>query len=31
MPQNTAAAAPRPELIHPGVQKYLRELGIKTS
>jgi uncharacterized protein len=27
-PQNTAAAAPRPELIHPGVQKYLREIGI---
>ena len=26
-PQNTAAAAPRPELIHPGVQKYLREIG----
>ena len=25
-PQNTAAAAPRPELIHPGVQKYLREI-----
>jgi uncharacterized protein len=30
-PQNTAAAAPRPELIHPGVQRYLREIGIKTS
>lgn len=27
-PQNTAAAAPRPELIHPGVRKYLREIGI---
>jgi uncharacterized protein len=27
-PQNTAAAAPRPELLHPGVQKYLRELGL---
>ena len=27
-PQNTAAAAPKPELIHPGVQKYLREIGI---
>jgi uncharacterized protein len=26
-PQNTAAAAPRPELIHLGVQKYLREIG----
>ena len=26
-PQNTAAAAPRPELIHPGVRKYLREIG----
>jgi TRAP transporter TAXI family solute receptor len=25
---NTAAAAPRPELIHPGVQKYLREAGL---
>ncbi|MGH8690658.1 MAG: hypothetical protein ACREUS_06480, partial [Burkholderiales bacterium] len=22
---NTLAAAPRPELLHPGVQKYLRE------
>jgi len=27
-PQNTVAAAPKPELIHPGVQKYLRELGL---
>jgi TRAP transporter TAXI family solute receptor len=27
-PQNTLAAAPRPEFIHPGVQKYLREIGI---
>jgi TRAP-type uncharacterized transport system substrate-binding protein len=27
-PQNTAAAAPRPDLIHPGVQKYLREIGL---
>jgi TRAP transporter TAXI family solute receptor len=27
-PQNTAAAAPRPELIHPGVRKYLREIGL---
>ncbi len=27
-PQNTALAAPRPELIHPGAQKYLRELGL---
>jgi len=27
-PQNTAAAAPRAELIHPGVRKYLREIGI---
>jgi TRAP transporter TAXI family solute receptor len=26
-PQNTAAAAPRPELIHAGVRKYLREIG----
>lgn len=25
---NTAAAAPRPELIHPGVQRYLREIGV---
>ena len=25
---NTAAAAPRPDLIHPGVQRYLREAGI---
>ena len=30
-PQNTAAAAPRPELIHPGVQKYLQEIRIKIS
>ena len=27
-PQNTLAAAPRPDLIHPGVQKYLREIGV---
>src|SRR5665647_1946331 len=27
-PQNTAAAAPRAELIHPGVRKYLREIGV---
>ncbi|MBI2716534.1 MAG: TAXI family TRAP transporter solute-binding subunit [Rhizobiales bacterium] len=27
-PQNTAAAAPQPELIHPGVRKYLREIGL---
>jgi len=25
---NTAAAAPRPELIHPGVARYLREIGL---
>ncbi len=25
---NTAAAAPRPDLIHPGVQRYLREIGL---
>lgn len=25
---NTAAAAPRPELIHPGVMRYLREAGL---
>jgi len=30
-PQNTAAAAPRPELIHPGVQKYLKEIGVSAS
>ena len=27
-PQNTAAAAPRPELIHPGVRRFLREIGL---
>jgi TRAP transporter TAXI family solute receptor len=26
---NTVAAAPRPDLLHPGVLKYLREAGIK--
>jgi TRAP transporter TAXI family solute receptor len=26
---NTVAAAPRPELIHPGVRKYLGEIGLK--
>jgi TRAP transporter TAXI family solute receptor len=25
---NTVAAAPRPELIHPGVMRYLREIGV---
>jgi TRAP-type uncharacterized transport system substrate-binding protein len=25
---NTLAAAPRVDLIHPGVQKYLREIGL---
>jgi len=25
---NTIAAAPSPELIHPGVMKYLREIGV---
>jgi len=25
---NTAAAAPRPDLIHPGVLRYLREIGV---
>ena len=25
---NTLAAAPKPELIHPGVMKYLREIGV---
>lgn len=27
-PQNTAAAAPRAALIHAGVQRYLREIGL---
>ena len=27
-PRNTLAAAPSPEQIHPGVQKYLRETGV---
>jgi TRAP-type uncharacterized transport system substrate-binding protein len=27
-PQNTLAAAPRAALIHPGVQKYLNEIGL---
>lgn len=27
-PANTAAAAPSPELIHPGARKYLKELGL---
>ncbi len=27
-PQNTATAAPRLDLIHPGVRKYLKELGL---
>ena len=25
---NTLAAAPRPDLIHPGVLRYLREIGV---
>ena len=25
---NTVAAAPRPDLIHPGVRRYLREIGL---
>ena len=25
---NTVAAAPRPDLLHPGVQRYLREIGL---
>ena len=25
---NTVAAAPNPELIHPGVMKYFREIGV---
>ena len=27
---NTAVAAPRPELIHPGVRRYLTEIGLLT-
>jgi hypothetical protein len=27
-PRNTLAAAPSPDQIHPGVQRYLRELGL---
>ena len=27
-PQNTFAAAPSPEQIHPGVQRYLREIAV---
>lgn len=27
-PKNTVSAAPRPDLIHPGVRKYLREIGL---
>jgi uncharacterized protein len=27
-PQNTRMAAPKPDQIHPGVQKYLKELGL---
>jgi hypothetical protein len=27
-PQNTTMAAPSPEQIHPGVQQYLREVGL---
>ena len=27
-PQNTLAAAPSPDQIHPGVQRYLREIGL---
>jgi hypothetical protein len=26
---NTIAAAPRPELIHPGVRRYLAEAGLR--
>jgi TRAP-type uncharacterized transport system substrate-binding protein len=25
---NTVAAAPRPELVHPGARRYFREIGI---
>jgi len=28
-PENTLRAAPRPDLIHPGVRKYLAEIGVK--
>jgi hypothetical protein len=27
-PQSTFAAAPSPAQIHPGVQRYLREIGV---
>jgi TRAP transporter TAXI family solute receptor len=27
-PQNTTMASPRPELIHPGVARYLRDIGV---
>ena len=27
-PQNTKMAAPKPEQIHPGVQRYLKEIGL---
>lgn len=27
-PRNTFAAAPKPELIHPGVMRYLKEIGV---
>ena len=27
-PQSTLAAAPSPDQIHPGVQRYLREIGL---
>ena len=27
--KNTIAAAPRPELIHPGVRRYLTEAGLR--
>jgi TRAP transporter TAXI family solute receptor len=27
---NTVSAAPKPDLIHPGVQRYLREIGLPT-
>ena len=27
-PENTLAAAPRPGMLHPGVARYLREIGL---
>ena len=30
-PQNTLSAAPRPDLLHPGVARYFREIGLDAS